>query len=209
MGDINQMHFLRKKVPLVDGPVLEIGSKNYGNTSSFRQTFTTVPYVGVDLADGLGVDVVADLTAGIGTLPENHFALAICCSVLEHVHKPWLMAENIARLVRPGGQLYVSVPWVWRYHPYPDDYFRFSFRAIKSLFEHFSWDRAYYSTTVDGEFFPIDEAKPGVDNTLAIFSGPNEQSKRKYLPYLMVNMIGRRLAQPATNPRDVRAIKAA
>ncbi len=190
MGDVNQLLFLRKKAPTCDGPVLEIGSRDYGNTSSFREFYRGYQYIGVDLTEGKGVDVVADLTAGIGDLPSNHFALGICCSVLEHVHKPWLMAENITRLMRPGGKLYISVPWVWRYHPYPDDYFRFSFRAVKSLFEHFHWDRAYYSTTAEGEFYTIDETQPGVDNAMAVVASHDGKVKRKYLPYLMVNMIG-------------------
>ena len=197
MGDINQLHFLRKKAPTSDGPVLEIGSKDYGSTSCFRDFYTGCSYVGVDLEAGKGVDVVADLTAGIAGLPENHFALAICCSVLEHVHKPWLMAENITRLLRPGGKLYVSVPWVWRYHPYPDDYFRFSFRGIRSLFEHFDWGPAYYSTTSEGDFFPIDDTQHGIDNALAVVVKSEGQRKRKYLPYLMVNMIGAKRALAA------------
>ena len=197
MGDINQLLFLRKKVPTCDGPVLEIGSKDYGNTSSFRQFYSTCRYVGVDLEAGKGVDIVADLTGGIASLPENHFALAICCSVLEHVHKPWLMAENITRLLRPGGQLYVSVPWVWRYHPYPDDYFRFSFRGVRSLFEQFEWQTAYYSTTAEGDFYPIDESQPGIDNTMAVMVKSQGDRKRKYLPYLMVNMIGTKRAASA------------
>jgi SAM-dependent methyltransferase len=194
MGDVNQLRFLQKKVPSCDGPVLEIGSKDYGNTSSFREFYRHCSYVGTDLAAGQGVDVVADLTAGIAGLPENHFALAICCSVLEHVHKPWLMAENITRLVRPGGKLYVSVPWVWRYHPYPDDYFRFSFRGVRSLFESFNWQAAYYSTTAEGDFHPIDEAQPGIDNAMAVVVKSEGDRKRKYLPYLMVNMIGEKRA---------------
>jgi SAM-dependent methyltransferase len=194
MGDINQIHFLRKKAPSCEGPVLEVGSKDYGNTSSFRHFYANCPYLGVDLAAGKGVDMVADLTRGAAGLPENHFALAICCSVLEHVDKPWLMAENITRLVRPGGRLYVSVPWVWRYHPYPDDYFRFSFRGVRSLFEQFEWPTAYYSTSAEGDFLPIDESQPGIDNAMAVVIKADGLRKRKYLPYLMVNMIGTKRA---------------
>jgi SAM-dependent methyltransferase len=197
MGDINQLLFLRKKAPTCDGPVLEVGSRDYGNTSSFRDFYRQSEYVGVDLSAGKGVDVVADLTGGIGSLTPNYFALAICCSVLEHVHKPWLMAENISRLIRPGGRLYISVPWVWRYHPYPDDYFRYSFRGVKSLFDQFYWDRAYYSTTAEGEFYTIDETQPGVDNSMAVITSHDGKVKRKYLPYLMVNMIGTKTAESA------------
>ncbi len=88
MGDVNQRIFLEKLVPRADGPVIEIGSKDYGSTVSFRDLYKHVEYVGVDLEPGKGVDVVADLSAGLGVLEEGHFALAICCSVLEHTPTP-------------------------------------------------------------------------------------------------------------------------
>lgn len=188
MGDINQVIYLKKYLPSVDGPVLEIGSKDYGSTSSFRDTYTG-EYVGVDLEAGKGVDVVADLTQGTGGLPLDHFALGICCSVMEHVRRPWVMAEHITALIRPGGHLYMSVPWVWRYHPYPDDYYRFSWRGIEEIFPGFAWDHVVYSGNVPGELFPLDRASPGIDNQMAAHAKV-QNGQRKYLPYLMVNMLG-------------------
>jgi hypothetical protein len=99
------------------------------------------------------------------------------------------MAENITKLIRSGGKLFMSVPWVWRYHAYPDDYFRFSFRGIISLFPGFTWKHIHYSTYLQGEFLPITEEDPGVDNKLALMAN-TEKGQRKYLPYLMVNMLG-------------------
>lgn len=191
MGDVNQRLFLEKLVPRVDGAVLEIGSKDYGNTTSFRDLYGNVGYVGADLEPGKGVDVVVDLTTGLGSLSPGTFALVICCSVLEHTPKPWNMAANIALLLRHGGLLYISVPWVWRYHAYPDDYFRFSPRAVQSLFPDFGWTYATYSTNVGGEHTELNlQDLREVDNRMAVHaSTPNGQ--RKYLPYLMVNMLGR------------------
>lgn len=190
MGDINQLLYLKRWVPVVDGPVLEIGSKDYGSTSSFRDFYTQSEYVGVDMEAGKGVDVIQDLTQSTGPLPQSHFALGICCSVLEHVKKPWVFAENLNSLVRPGGLLFMSVPWVWRFHAYPDDYFRFSYRGIISLFENFDWQTIYYSTNVPGEFFAIGNQDTGVDNSLAVMVKTQSGHQRKYLPYLMVNMLG-------------------
>lgn len=190
MGDRNQILFLKKFVPTVSGPVLEVGSKDYGNTSSFREVYPDAPYIGVDMEDGKGVDRVVDLVAGVGDLPEDHFALVVCCSVLEHVPAPWKMAENITRVTARGGRLYMSVPWVWRYHPYPDDYFRFSFRGVVALFPDFDWGGAYYSTNVEDEFIPITEQTRQADNQMATFVAVANKAPRKYLPYLMVNMIG-------------------
>jgi SAM-dependent methyltransferase len=190
LGDRNQIHFLRKFVPEVSGAILEIGSKDYGSTSSFRETYPGNPYTGVDMEDGPGVDQVVDLAEGIGGLPEGHFALAVCCSVLEHVSRPWKMAENITRLMAKDGRLYMSVPWVWRYHAYPDDYFRFSFRGVEALFPDFRWSTPYYSTNVEGEFVEITEANRQADDRMAVHVANKQGAQRKYLPYLMVNMIG-------------------
>lgn len=191
MGDANQRLFLERHLPRVDGPVIEIGSKDYGSTASFRDLYVAVEYIGVDLEAGKGVDIVVDLAHGLGGLQEGGFALAICCSVLEHTPQPWVMAANIKRLLRPGGMLYLSVPWVWRYHAYPDDYFRFSPRAVQSLFPGLEWTQAAYSSSVSGEIVPLDLADfREVDNRMAAFAD-TPQGKRKYLPYLMVNMLGR------------------
>ena len=189
MGDVNQRLFLTRALPRAGGPVLEVGSKDYGNTSSFRDVFGAEEYIGIDLSAGKDVDRVVDLAAGIGELPEGHFALAICCSVLEHVRRPWEMAANITRLLRPGGALYVAVPWVWRYHPYPDDYFRFSWRGIAEIFPGISWARMAYSTTATDEFFDIAGDGAGIDNGLAKFID-TPKGQRKYLPYLQVHMFG-------------------
>ena len=192
MGDANQRLFLERHMPRADGPVIEIGSKDYGSTASFRDLYAGVEYVGADLEAGKGVDVVVDLAQGLGGLGEAKFALAICCSVLEHTPRPWVMAHNITRLLRPGGALYLSVPWVWRYHAYPDDYYRFSPRAVQALFPHLLWTAGAYSTNVPGDSVPLDLRDiANVDNAMAITVKGAQQS-RKYLPYLMVNMLGRR-----------------
>jgi hypothetical protein len=99
------------------------------------------------------------------------------------------MAANLTRLVRPGGTLYVAVPWVWRYHPYPDDYFRFSWRGITEIFPGITWSRMAYSTTATDEFFDITGDGVGIDNNLAKYV-ETPKGGRKYLPYLQVHMLG-------------------
>jgi hypothetical protein len=193
LGDKNQQLFLEKLLPRVEGPVVEVGSKDYGSTVNFRDLYPG-EYIGVDLEPGKGVDVVADLSGGLGSLRENHFALAICCSVLEHTPVPWTMAANLTRLLKARGMLYISVPWVWRYHAYPDDYFRFSPRGVQALFPEFSWRHATYSSNVPGEHIDLDLANlKEVDNRLAQHA-QTPHGARKYLPYLMVNMLGEKRA---------------
>ncbi|MEL0082017.1 MAG: class I SAM-dependent methyltransferase [Gammaproteobacteria bacterium] len=178
----------------MSGRVLEVGSKNYGNTASFRDQYGNCEYIGVDIAQGEGVDQVIDLCEGTGVLALNSFDLIICCSVLEHVKKPWLMAANLSQLLGIGGLIYISVPWVWRYHPYPDDYFRFSWRGVQELFDGFQWRDITYSTNIPGEFHPIDNAANRIDSALGFRKRVWFRGRRKYLPSLMVNMLGTKVA---------------
>lgn len=182
MGDINQIIFGKRHLPKKAKSVLEIGSRDYGNTSSFRDMFPDAKYTGVDMLKGNGVDAVINLEHGIGELKKEAFDLAICCSVMEHVQKPWIFAANVTKLVKRGGTLYISVPWVWRFHAYPNDYFRYSPAALESLFPDFAWDEPWLSTTKPDEIIPFIR---GADNRLHHMEGD-----RKYLPYMNVNMVG-------------------
>ena len=61
MGDKNQTLYLSKYVPECEGRILEIGSKDYGNTASFRDQYDYEEYVGIDMEDGDGVDAISNL----------------------------------------------------------------------------------------------------------------------------------------------------
>lgn len=189
MGDVNQRLFLTRALPAVKGPILEVGSRDYGSTENWRAVYPGNEYLGVDLSEGENVDRVVDLVEGTGGLPEEHFAVIICCSVLEHVRRPWVMAQNMTRLLRPGGAIYIAVPWVWRYHPYPDDYYRFSWRGIAEIFPGVAWSRQAYSTNVADEFFEIPADGAGIDDDLAKYVN-TAAGQRKYLPYLQIHMLG-------------------
>lgn len=184
MGHPNQFLFLKRSFGggTVDR-IIEIGSKDYGSTIPWRKAFPDSDYVGIDLEEGPGVDMTLDITVEGCEVPEPADML-ICCSVLEHVKRPWIAAANLERMVVPGGLMYVSVPWVWRYHPYPDDYFRFSFNGVRELFPNVDWHIQKYSTDAQDDFH---DAVKGLEDTMA-FREP--ETRRKYIPYLELHSLG-------------------
>ncbi|HOW58895.1 MAG TPA: methyltransferase domain-containing protein [Candidatus Omnitrophota bacterium] len=161
MGDVNQVEFICKNADLIKGPILEIGSKDYGNTPDYRPLFPSERYLGCDLEPGKGVDFVLDLSGDAKTVKKSlsgmTFGTILCLSVLEHCPNVFQMCSNIERLLVPGGILIVSVPFVWEYHQFPDDYWRFSPSAIKFLFKGLTFldDRSMMSTSNPGEMGPI------------------------------------------------------
>lgn len=192
MGDANQLLYLKDRMTEVKGAVLEVGSKDYGSTVPFRRELRySGAYVGLDLEDGAQVDIVGDLSTGLCGLEPLSFNLIICCSVLEHVKRPWDMAANIERLVSPGGTVFVAVPWVWRYHGYPEDYYRFSHRGIMELFPSLKWRNACFATYLQGTFIPIDDNAQQICDGLARFAQEHDGTQ-KYLPYMQVLMLGQK-----------------
>lgn len=190
MGSPNDLIYLKTVAQHIKGHVLEIGARE--NSTGFRAYLKdkVSSYTGTDVEPGQDVDIQCDLTAPTNPLPKNYYDLAICCSVMEHVPNPWVMAERISEVVKLGGNLYICVPWAWRYHPYPDDYYRFHFRAIEYLYPKFTWDRYAYTTENTGDFRWVD--KDHISDRKLIFNLHDDKGNKvkKYVPYLLINMFG-------------------
>jgi SAM-dependent methyltransferase len=135
--------FERRFVQPAAGRTLIVGSLICSEKPDRRRLYPDV--LGVDMRPGPGVDRVLnledELPPDIGT-----FRHVECCSVLEHSRRPWLLAANVERLLEPGGTLYFSVPFIWRYHDYPGDLWRFTHEGVIELFPQISWERLMYAS---------------------------------------------------------------
>ena len=165
MGDVNQSLFAQKHRDRLTGPFLEIGSRDYGNTQDLRSMFPGETYVGVDLSEGDGVDKVLDLTQAFETVDQalgrQRFGTIFSFSVMEHCDQPFLMAENMTRLLKPGGKIVLSVPFAWKFHGYPSDYWRFTAEGVKKLFPRIDWaahGTSHWHAPGEGDFREMDES---------------------------------------------------
>jgi SAM-dependent methyltransferase len=162
MGDIHQLAFVDQHADQFEGPFLEVGSHDYGSTQDLRSRFSAFgEYVGLDLNPGPGVDVHCDLTLPFDEIDRRlggrRFGTIFCLSVLEHCTRPFHMAENIERLLAPGGRVCVSVPFAWQFHGYPSDYWRFTHEGVRQLFPGIVFDaERCVAASPNGEFAPTD-----------------------------------------------------
>ena len=56
----------------------------------------------------------------------NAFDAVLCFAVLEHVKYPWLVAQEMCRVLKPGGRLAVNAPFLAPLHGYPGHYYNMS-----------------------------------------------------------------------------------
>ncbi|RNF84271.1 class I SAM-dependent methyltransferase [Montanilutibacter psychrotolerans] len=90
----------------------------------------TVEYVALDYPS-TGRDLYAarpDVFADAAALPfaDASFDGVICLEVLEHVAAPATVAAEIARVLKPGGTAWISMPFLYPLHDAPYDYQRYT-----------------------------------------------------------------------------------
>ncbi len=100
---------------------------------------TKYEYFGVDLIPA-GDHVLAGDLCGrdfLATYPSlrESFDIVYSNNVLEHFARPWIAAENLLSLLKPGGLCITIAPFAQRYHESPGDYFRYTPQGVISLFE--------------------------------------------------------------------------
>ena len=64
----------------------------------------------------------------------DSFDSILCTQVLEHVYDHHTMMKEVFRVLKPGGHIMLTVPFVWELHEEPHDFFRFTPHALSALF---------------------------------------------------------------------------
>lgn len=144
--------FYRKSVISILQPgaeVVDIGgglraTKGRGNRYDPRYAYLApylekVTYKILDPVPDYGPDIVGDIHA----LPmaDNSVDALICIAVLEHIEDPLLAMKEMRRVLKPGGKVFLYVPFLYYYHAevgYYHDYWRYTKDSLKILSRKFT-----------------------------------------------------------------------
>jgi len=114
--------------------ILEIGSRNVTGGAT-RGPFSAAHYVGFDFYEGENVDVVGDAHKLSSYFDENEkFDLIFSSAVFEHFHMPWIVAQEIQKLLKLGGYVFVETHFSFGAHERPWNFFQFSDMGLRALF---------------------------------------------------------------------------
>lgn len=67
----------------------------------------------------------------------NSVDVFFCMEVLEHVKKPWNAIMEMERVLKPGGIIIGSTPFIFPIHEEPFDFYRYTKYGLLNLFENF------------------------------------------------------------------------
>jgi SAM-dependent methyltransferase len=86
-------------------------------------------YVGVDwkhsLHNQLGVDVYANLVVGLPFV-DRCIDTVVSFQVMEHLSEPKIFLLEAFRILKSGGTIIITVPFMWHVHEAPYDYYRYT-----------------------------------------------------------------------------------
>jgi SAM-dependent methyltransferase len=133
-GPILEFMFRQARTVAQHARVLDVGAGD----APYAELFAHTDYVTLDWessphegARAAAVSASADAIP----LPDASFDVVVLTQVLEHVRRPGVVLGEIARVLRPGGRLLATVPFVWELHEEPHDYWRFTPYALAALLE--------------------------------------------------------------------------
>lgn len=117
--------------------IYDIGSKKARVGYAFGKPPKDAKIVCVDIEAGPGVDLVAD-AHDLHMVEDDSVDFVASVSVLEHVKYPNKVIAEMHRILKPGGIIYINVPFIFPFHADPNDYYRFTFKGIDILCEDFN-----------------------------------------------------------------------
>ena len=117
-----------KHLGALHGRVLDVGC----GSSPYRELLPPdAVYIGVDRRR----QAHGALLAAADALPfaDGSFDGVMCTEMIEQSPRPWLLANELARVLRPGGRLYLTAPFDWHFFDEPYDHFRFTTHGLRAI----------------------------------------------------------------------------
>jgi len=119
---------------IVPGKLLDAGSA----FKPYKDKVKCKEYLSLDIHDHFKPDIVGDVHA----LPVKNgsFDTIVATELLEHCHTPSKVVGEFRRVLKKGGQVVASVPFIYHYHGdmFMKDYWRFTQDGLNELFKEFS-----------------------------------------------------------------------
>jgi len=128
---VNAERFYEKycKTNIENKKILDVGS--YDVNGTMKPIFEKGQYIGLDMEEGPNVDVVG-VSHDI-PFKDNEFDIIACSSCFEHDDMFWVSFQEMCRVLKPGGYMYVQAPSNGPYHGWPGDNWRFYIDSWKAL----------------------------------------------------------------------------
>lgn len=122
--------------PRTAGKLLNVGAGDASTTYGQARMFAATTYHTLESGES-GISATYNCSAtAMQPIVDEFYDWVISTFVLEHVDDPWAAAREKARVCKPGGYIYVAIPFSQILHPHATfgDYWRFTPQGLRQLF---------------------------------------------------------------------------
>lgn len=119
--------FLGLVKALPEGTFLDLGC-------GFRGDVLFPNLLNLEVYPSRSADVVVDSSCRYPFVDEAFDGIG-CFAVLEHTRQPWVVVEEITRMLKPGGKVFIDWPFLQPVHGYPSHFFNATREGLKTIFE--------------------------------------------------------------------------
>ena len=114
--------------------VLVVGSGKDPYRNLFSEDIEEYVRFDIEPHDGL-TDVIGDIHEA--PFDDNSFDCIFAIEVMEHLENPFLFKKEIKRILKKGGSMVLTVPFIFHMHADQFDYWRPTKMALSELFDDF------------------------------------------------------------------------
>jgi SAM-dependent methyltransferase len=127
---------LRASLPRFSGVVLDVGCGHMPYKSLLLSPPSRASsYIGIDLPANLYGAPDLQWDGRKIPLADATVDSVLLTEVLEHCPQPNEVLSEIARVLKPGGFLFLTVPFIWPIHTVPHDEYRYTPFALRRLLD--------------------------------------------------------------------------
>ena len=135
------------------GRLLDIAPQVHEGARPFFPSTIVVETLDVD--PNSGCRYIGDICEHNDFLPDDTYDYVVCTEVLEHTLRPWDAVNEIWRILKRGGILFLSVPFNFRIHGPLPDCWRFTEHGLSALLGRFVILELNAIETPDRPLMPI------------------------------------------------------
>jgi len=149
--------------------VIEIGAVDInGSLRPDVEALGPSEYLGIDIAEGPGVDEVCNVYDLVERYGPESFDVAISSEMIEHVHDWRKAISQIKQILRPEGVLVMTTRSIgFPYHDYPYDYWRYELDDMRAIFSDMTIEALEPDTDDPGVLVKARKPEGFVENDLS------------------------------------------
>ena len=125
---------------IFQGKMIDIGCGKMPYKKYILENSQLKHYDGLDIASAIVYDIQVrpDYEWDGVTMPFGNelYDCAVATEVLEHCPDPEIILKETYRILKPGGKMFFTVPFLWNLHETPQDQYRYTPFSLKRHFEN-------------------------------------------------------------------------